>query len=489
MKPLDLRLFREVKAARWFIAGAVALAFFSLLATVGLAWQISVVVTELFASGKLLPLTYLAVFAMLRVALIWLNDYLAISAASRIKQDLRNRFLNQIDSTNSGWLAGQSATELALLFGRGLDTLDSYFAKFVPHLFHAAIATPVLVVIAYLVDSTSGIIFTFTLPLIPIFMVFIGWATRVEQKNQLESLTVLSQRFAQVLKGMATLRIFGREKNQEEQLAKSNNAYREKTMRVLRISFLSGFALELAASLSVALVAVAIGFRLVWGEIDLLPGLFILLLAPEVYLPLRNVGASFHASSEGAVSIERIFTLFEKPALEQAAIKPDVRQFESGVSLISGPSGSGKTTLLRAYFEENKKTSSLMAQDLQAWPLSVQENITGPGNRANGRLVQIAVAAAVLDDVSLDYLVAENGTNLSGGQLQRLNLARTIYRFLLIEAESLLLDEPTSAQDDERCRKIIQNLAKLTDKGQLIVISHQDAWRDVAKHVIEVQHA
>lgn len=489
MKPLDLRLIREVKAARWFIAGAVALALFGLLGTVGLAWMIAIVVNDLFAFSKsptLAAVLTLAAFGGMKAVLIWLNDYLAISAANRIKKDLRNRFLDQIDRSSSQWLADQSSTELALLFGRGLDSLDAYFSKFVPQLFHAAIATPVLVAIAYSVDFTSGLIFSITLPLIPIFMIFIGWATRAEQKKQLAALTNLSNRFAQVLRGMSTLRIFGREQKQQELLAQSNEMYRSKTMRVLRISFLSGFALELAASLSVALVAVAIGFRLVWGELDLLPGLFILLLAPEVYLPLRNVGASFHASSEGAVAVDRIFNLLDSGDKKNEVTLPQTVDFAPGISLITGPSGVGKSTVLRNFFEANRNKSVFMDQKHQAWPASVLENIVGPGNHVSNDLLQIAVSAAQLDDLKLDYQVVESGSNLSGGQLQRLSLARAVYRFLVTEAEILILDEPTSAQDEHRCSQIILKLTELTRTGSLIVVSHQSQWQKVADSRIEL---
>ena len=196
--------------------------------------------------------------------------------------------------------------------GHGLEALDQYFAKYLPQLVLTVIATPVIVVVMWWQDWPSGLTAVITLPLIPIFMILIGIATRTVQRKQWQTLQHLAARFADTVQGLATLRLFGRERRAASQIEVTADQYRRETMKVLRYSFLSGFAMELLSSLAVALIAVAVGFRLLAGDMSLEVGLFVLLLAPEAFLPIRQVGVQFHAASEGVAATEDVFAVLDE---------------------------------------------------------------------------------------------------------------------------------------------------------------------------------
>ena len=206
-------------------------------------------------------------------------------------------------------MPGFPTARVATLLGPGLDALDEYFGRYLPQLVLTVVATPAFVVAAWIADPLSGLVLVIVLPLIPVFMALIGMATAAAQRRQWDSLAVLSRGFLEVVGGLSTLMVFGRAERQSTRIRAVTDDYRRGTMKVLRITFLSGFTLELAASLSVALVAVSIGLRLVAGDMSLAPGLFVLVLAPEVFLPLRNVGAAFHASAAGVTASADAFDL------------------------------------------------------------------------------------------------------------------------------------------------------------------------------------
>lgn len=231
--------------------------------------------------------------------------------AARVKSQLRERVVSALDAGGSELLARTSSARVATLLGQGLDALDGYIGRYLPQLILTAVATPIVVGVLLLADVTTGITVILTLPIIPVFMVLIGLSTRAVQKKQWQQLGALAQGFLEVVQGLSTLMIFGRQHRQADRIAAVTDEYRRRTMAVLRLSFLSGFALELAASLSVALVAVSVGIRLIDGELLLGLGLFVLILVPEAYLPLRQVGAQFHAASEGLAAAEDVLELLE----------------------------------------------------------------------------------------------------------------------------------------------------------------------------------
>ncbi|WP_368259187.1 ABC transporter transmembrane domain-containing protein, partial [Blautia wexlerae] len=326
MKPLDPRLVRRSRAARRFLVVGALLALLQAAATVGLAYALASLVAGLIDGERMSQawplLVLLVAAASVRALASWAWELVGSAGAMRVKQELRHDVLEATESTPTG-VPGFPSSRIATLLGPGLDALDAYFGSYLPQLVLTVVATPILIAVAWIADPLSGLVFVIVLPLIPVFMALIGMATAGVQRRQYDTLASLSHGFLEVVGGLSTLIVFGRARRQVERIRAVTDDFRKRTMAVLRVTFLSGFVLEFAASLSVAIVAVSIGFRLVWGEIDLMPGLLVLILAPDIFLPVRNVGAAFHASSAGVTASDDAFELFEAAA--KAARAPGVQ--------------------------------------------------------------------------------------------------------------------------------------------------------------------
>lgn len=318
VKPIDPRLLRYARATRLFLAAVVVLGVVGAVLVVAQAMLIAEVVVGAFQRGLDAgdlgtPLALLAAVAVGRGVVTWLTELAAHRASAAVKSELRGRLLERAAALGPGWLSGQRAGSLVALATRGVDALDDYFARYLPQL-GLAVVVPVAVLARIVTeDWVSAAIIVGTLPLIPIFMVLIGWATQARMDRQWKLLSRLSGHFLDVVAGLPTLKVFGRAKAQAQSIRAITSEYRQATLRTLRIAFLSSFALELLSTLSVALVAVGVGMRLVHGDLDLYTGLVILILAPEAYLPLRQVGAQYHAAAEGLSAAEEIFAVLETP--------------------------------------------------------------------------------------------------------------------------------------------------------------------------------
>jgi ATP-binding cassette subfamily C protein CydD len=478
---------------RWLVIALTLLAFAGSAATIALAYSVSAFVASVFDSktpaASLLPIFLVSI--AFKAIQAWLQEFLAVRAASSAKQQLR-----QLVVSASWKRADRASTELGLLAGRGLDALDPYFSKYLPQLFYAGIVTPVLVFVFWITDLASGLTLLVTLPLIPLFMVLIGWATAELQSKQFDSLGRLAGHFAEVLKAFGTLKLFGREKHQEKIIAEVSSDLRKRTMKVLRVSFLSGFTLELIASLSVALIAVSIGMRLVNAQISFDVALFLLILAPEAFLPLRAVGANFHASSEGLAAATKVLDYLEE-AEAQVATKDNAFYFEPGLTLITGPSGIGKSSLFgellgfgpdRQRFswlgetpEVRREKVAWMPQQPKLTSGTVGQNVTGFSEQ-NSKFLEDALAFA-----NIGQLLKVNAKGLSGGEAARVNLARAVYRLRLNGSEYLLADEPTASVDLATARNIRRNFRLLADSGvNVVVISHEAEYLELADTVIEL---
>ncbi|WP_128975987.1 thiol reductant ABC exporter subunit CydD [Streptomyces roseicoloratus] len=377
MKPIDPRLLRYARATRFFLLAVVGLGLVGAGLIVAQAMLIAEVVVgafqkDLSVSGLTTPLLLLAAVAVGRGLVSWLTELAAHRASAAVKSELRGRLLQRAALLGPGWLGGQRAGSLAALATRGVDALDDYFARYLPQL-GLAVVVPVAVLARIVTeDWISAAVIVVTLPLIPVFMILIGWYTQARMDRQWKLLSRLSGHFLDVVAGLPTLKVFGRAKAQAENIRAITADYRRATMRTLRIAFLSSFALELLSTLSVALVAVGIGMRLVHGGLDLYTGLVILILAPEAYLPLRQVGTQYHAAAEGLAAAEEIFEVLESPLpaggtgpvpasvrleLDRVTVRHPGRAAPSldaasltvepgeTVALV-GPSGVGKSTLL-----------------------------------------------------------------------------------------------------------------------------------------------
>jgi ATP-binding cassette subfamily C protein CydD len=267
---------------------------------------------------------------------------------------------------------------------------------------------------------------------------------------------------------------------QKEILREVSEQFRTRTMKVLRVSFLSGFALELAASLSVALIAVSIGLRLVDGKLALFTGLFILIIAPEVYLPLRNVGAQFHAAAQGVSVSKRVLDFIEAgPVIRESST---VLETNPGLTAVTGPSGSGKTIALRTLIESG---GVWMPQRAVLFPGTIKSNIVGPG-AVDPKALRFALDVSQLGSVDVETVVSEQD-GLSGGQRQRVSLARAIYRLQTSGKTLLLLDEPTSQLDNATANAVIHGLVEMTKLGiSVVAVTHSDAVISSADRVVRI---
>jgi ATP-binding cassette subfamily C protein CydD len=327
MRPFDPRLLRYATAARWFLSVGALLGLAQTVTVIAFSWllsqSITLAVTGTSQSALASTTAALAGVIVVRAALVWLLEVAATRGAAQVKSQLRRQVLVRVAERGPDWLSGRASAGVSTLVTQGLDALDNYFARYLPQLLLAAISTPLLILVMLWQDLPSGITVIVVLPCIPVFMVLIGQATQSVQRQQWESLQRLSTGFLDLVGGLGTLKIYGRERRQFVRVGTITEDYRARTMKVLRVSFLSGFVLELAASLSVALVAVSIGLRLVDGSLALGVGLFVLLLAPEAFLPVRQVGAQFHAAADGLAAAEEVFAILDDtgaaPATAQAA--------------------------------------------------------------------------------------------------------------------------------------------------------------------------
>ncbi|WP_405490856.1 thiol reductant ABC exporter subunit CydD [Streptomyces sp. NBC_00096] len=543
MKPIDPRLLRYARSTRLFLGAVVALGLAGAGLVVGQAMLIAEIVVGAFEDGLdggalRTPLLLLAAVALGRGLVAWLTELAAHRASAAVKSELRGRLLERAADLGPGWLSGQRTGSLVALATRGVDALDDYFSRYLPQL-GLAIVVPVAVLARIVTeDWVSAAIIVVTLPLIPLFMILIGMATQSRMDRQWRLLSRLSGHFLDVVAGLPTLKVFGRAKAQAESIRKITDDYRQATMRTLRIAFLSSFALELLATLSVALVAVTIGMRLVHGELDLYTGLVILVLAPEAYLPLRQVGAQYHAAAEGLAAAEEIFEVLETPVpvsggtaavplsdlrieLDGVAVRYEGRGEDSPgpVSLtvgpgecvaLTGPSGAGKSTLLQVllgFVTPSAGRVRIAGADLAGLsPEQWRERIAWVPQRPHlfagtiAENVRLARPGAADDEVTAalrdagawefvrtlprgaDTLLGEGGVGLSAGQRQRLALARAF----LADRPVLLLDEPTAALDGETEAAVVEAVRRLAVGRTVLLVVHRPALLAVADRVVRV---
>ncbi|MFF8394699.1 thiol reductant ABC exporter subunit CydD [Streptomyces sp. NPDC016172] len=540
MKPIDPRLLRYARSTRLFLVAVVALGAVGAGLVIAQAMLIAEVVVGAFQHRMTVselgtPLLLLAAVAAGRALVGWLTELAAHRASAAVKSELRGRLLERSAELGPGWLSGQRTGSLVALATRGVDALDDYFSRYLPQL-GLAVVVPVAVLARIVTeDWVSAAIIVCTLPLIPVFMVLIGWATQSRMDRQWRLLSRLSGHFLDVVAGLPTLKVFGRAKAQTESIRRITGEYRRATMRTLRIAFISSFALELLATISVALVAVTIGMRLVHGEMDLYIGLVILILAPEAYLPLRQVGAQYHAAAEGLAAAEEIFEALETPvpASGSQAVPEGALSFE-GVTVrypgrsadavanvsfgvepgetvaLVGPSGAGKSTLLSVLLGFVRPAEGrvrvggvdLVDADLEQWRSriawvpqrphlyagTIAENVRLARPGADDDSVRRALRdAGALEFVNAlpegaDTVLGEDGAGLSAGQRQRLALARAF----LADRPLLLLDEPTAALDGATEAEVVAAVRRLAAGRTVLLVVHRPALLEVADRVVRL---
>ncbi|WP_250739106.1 ABC transporter transmembrane domain-containing protein, partial [Actinomyces sp. 186855] len=317
MKPLDPRLMRHARTARRYIVSTALSGLVLSLLVISQAWLISRIISPVITgqagAAQVLPLVgALAVVVLARSAVLHLQEARAHRAAVGTTIELRRQVLAHAAALGPRWQA-EHASETATLLTRGLDDLEPYLTRYLPQLLLAATATPLLGLVMLLQDLASTVVVVLTMPLIPVFMILIGRLTERHAKDRLEAMERLGSQVLDLIAGLPTLKALGREVGPGRRVKELGRAYNRTTMTTLRVAFLSGAVLEFLTTLSVAIIAVEVGFRLLFGHLDLATGLLVIMIAPEVYQPLRQVGFQFHASANGAAATDAVFTVLETP--------------------------------------------------------------------------------------------------------------------------------------------------------------------------------
>ncbi|MGN8551402.1 UNVERIFIED_CONTAM: thiol reductant ABC exporter subunit CydD [Microbacterium sp. SLM126] len=536
-RPVDPRLLRYAGASRGFFVAIGAIAVGQTAVVVAFAWLLTRAITGAI-DGMPLPdlavtLSALAAVVAVRSVLIWAREAVAARAAARVQMQLRTALVAAVGVLGPEWLGIRNSAQLAVTAGRGLDALDAYFGRYLPQLVQTVIATPIIVAVMWWQDWISGLTVLLTLPLIPIFMVLIGLATRTVQQRQWRTLQRLAARFADTVQGLSTLKVFGRQHRAAASIEHVTGEYRRETMRVLRISFLSGFALEFLASISVAIIAVSIGFRLIDGAIALTVGLFVLLLAPEAYLPLRQVGVQFHAAAEGVAATDDVFAVLDAAggaragATAVSAAVPgsvltldgvrvrrgermlppvDLEAAPGSVVLIEGPSGAGKSSLFAALrgAADYEGAAAYGGADVRTLPPSawlawagqhpglvtgsIAANVALGDGAPDPAVVRRALDLACAGELDPARELGVQGAGLSGGQAQRVAVARAFYRHLRGRAAVLALDEPSSALDPDTEAALWTGVRALADGGAaVLLISHRTSARTIADAIVRLE--
>jgi ABC-type transport system involved in cytochrome bd biosynthesis fused ATPase/permease subunit len=521
MKSADLRLLLQWSSSRRLILVAISAAItWSALIVVSALWLAKVIVSVIDLDSKTPKLIIeLAVIWFLRVSFSPIYEYWCSNAASQIKGEVRNSVTQQLPNYQS-----TSPAYLSALLVKGLNHLDIYLGRFLPQLF-ISVATPLVIITTiFFLDPLSALICVLTLPLIPFFGALIGRYTADSVQKKWQSLGTLSKYFEDSLRGFITLKIFGRAKSQSERIGLMGDKYTAETMKVLKISFLSALALELAATISVAVIAVSIGLRLVDDHISFVSALGILILAPEVYFPMRNAASLFHASADGSQTLAELRQLQSSANTEIEQRQEDFHAISritwpdwlieipgraksylpgntvnSGeVFFIVGDSGIGKSSfalnLIGANFSADLRVGSdqtLITLELRsAWQSEIgwvpQFPQLAPGSiRRQFQLVSSEISDFEIIEylesvhlkvfelpIGLDSIVgglAEGGNSASGGQVRKVALARA----LASKPRVLVCDEPTADLDGQSADRVMYALRTCAQAGSIVIcITH-----------------
>jgi ATP-binding cassette subfamily C protein CydCD len=534
------------------------------LLTISQAYLLSLTVDGVFLKGQTLAqvsnwLRLILLVIAARALLTWVNEVSANAVAVKIKTDLRERLFDHILKLGPAYTRGQRTGELTTAAVEGIEALDAYYSQYLPQLVITTLVPLSILIFVFPIDLLTAIILLVTAPLIPFFMIMIGKGAEIVTKRQYDTLSRLSAHFLDSLQGLTTLKLFGRSKSHAKNIERVSEQYRDTTLGVLRITFLSALALELLATLSTAIIAVEIGFRLLYNRMEFQPAFFLLVLAPEFYMPLRALGARFHAGMSGTTAAKKIFEILDTPVVSnQLSVSSDrsvqLTNYQLQITNVSftypgetvpalqninltirlgqhialvGKTGAGKSTLVHLLLGFIQPTSGQITVNSQLPTLApgASAGVTNYQSHhyisyvpqrphlfhdtlaANIRLgkpdatleevIEAAKAAHLHDFIETlpdkyDTVIGESGARLSGGQAQRLALARAFLK----DSPILILDEPTSALDPETEALLEASTRRLmhgrTARGEqrrtIITIAHRLNTIFQADQIIVLDH-
>ncbi|MDD4600628.1 ATP-binding/permease protein CydD [bioreactor metagenome] len=530
---LDKRLLRQASGQGSRFAALIGLGLTGAVFAVLQAGFITKIINGVFLEGLDLPdmsdwLAFLLVVIVSRAIIIWITGLLAHSLAVTIKAAIRKKLVEQVFAAGPVRMGAVPAGDLTNTIVQGIENLEAYFSRYIPQL-AAAVLIPVFILcIAVPLDMTSAAIMMVTAPLIPVFMALIGQMAERRNKQQWDKLSRLSAHFLDVLRGLSTLKMFGRSKEQAAVIARMSADFRETTLGVLKIAFLSSLVLELFTTISIALIAVSVGLRLLYGQMDFNNAFFLLLLAPEFYLPLRQLGSHFHAGMAGTAAAESIFPLLTLATSEKADNEYEKIDCQDGIGArfnnvcytyqgggraaldglsfeiktgtkvaLVGPSGAGKSTVInlllgfvqadsgaitvngvaldRLNREEWLANIAYVPQFPHLFYGTIADNIRlGKQTADMTEIIAAAQAAGAHDFIDTlpdgyQTIVGEGGHGLSGGQRQRLAIARAFLR----DAPFLILDEATASLDPYSEEIVQQAIERLMAGRTVLVAAHR----------------
>lgn len=486
-------------------------------------------------------IVFLALTVLARILASYIAERYGFAAALAILPKLRSALLEKVDRVGPVGLSTRPTGEIVSALAEGVRGVEPFFSRYLPATAQAAMLPLGILAVVAPLDWISGLAFLITAPLIPFFMVLIGKGAETLNQRQWLKLQRMSGHFLDAMQGLATIKAFNAGPRMQQAVAEAADSYRRETMKVLRIAFLSGLTLEFFATASIAIIAVLIGFRLLWGEMSYQHGLFILLLAPEFYLPLRAMGTAYHARMEALGAAERLVALEAMPELARPAAMPasttgpllrhppalaiedahltypGERMGLKGITLaiaagecvaIAGPSGAGKSSLfslLMGFVMPDSGVIRIEGQAMETIPLAalrrsiayipqrstlftgtVASNIAlGDRNPGADRVRWAAQQARIDQRIAelpngFETVIGAGGHALSGGEAQRIGLARAFYR----DAPLALLDEPTAHLDPGTEALIHEAIGALKAGRTLLIIAHRATTRALADRTI-----
>lgn len=550
VRPLDPRLLQRARAARRYVVLTAGLGLASALAIVAqallVAWLLGGLVTHGSVPGTtaVRALGGLGVVVAVRAVVAWAQERYAQKAAAQTVAELRSQVVTHAVALGPRWATGARQAEVATLATRGLDDLEPYLVRYLPSLLLTALVTPAVLVVLLGLDWVSFVVCLVTLPLVPLFMWLVGVMTQGTSERRLGVVQRLGAQVLDLLAGLPTLRAFGRESGPGARVRALGEASKKATVSTLRVAFLSGMVLELLTTLSVAVVAVAVGLRLVDGGMSLTTGLAVIMLAPEVYLPLRAVGAQFHASTDGLAAASSAFAVLETPAGSDAegVLAPDssvralvldgvsVRAGERGIDAPSslsarivfgsGVAGAGRVVVLRGPSGSGKSTAvQVMLGLLRPDAGQVFLEVSGPGGSgadrvalqdldiswwwrqvawvpqrpaiAPGRLRDVVTGGLDVDDAALDAAASTTGLDsvvrtLADGWGTRVGLGGV--GLSVGQRQRVALTAALLAGADRPVVVLDEPTAHLDAAGEQVVLDTVRAWRDAGLTVVVVAH-
>jgi ATP-binding cassette, subfamily C, bacterial CydD len=528
---MNRELLRQVRSARVSLGVTVGLGLLAAAATIAQLVFLSKIVDRVFLEGQDLGevrdlLLLLIGASFLRSALLWVREVAAQRGAVRVKSELRERLFAHVLRLGPSYTRGERTGELTTTATEGVEKLDAYFARYLPQTFLSVLVPLMIAGYVFPLDPSSAVLLLVTAPVIPVLMVLVGSYAEEHTRRQWKALSRMGASFLDAMQGLTTLKVFGRSSDEGEKVAAASEEFRKRTMKVLRYAFLSGFVLEFMTAAAIGLVAVTLGVRVISGNMPFEAAFLVLLLAPEFYRPLRELGVHRHAGMEGSVAADRIFEIlstplplwqggahrpitdgltiefsgvgYTYPGSDQAALSDLTLTLEAGTrTALVGRSGAGKSTLVNLLLRfVDPESGTIRANGVELTDLpektwrenvalvpqrphlfygSVLYNISLARPEASReeieRAAELAGAAEFIRRLPDGYEteIGERGARLSGGEAQRIAIARAFLK----DAPVLVMDEPTSSLDPESERLIQSALQRLSRGRTVLVIAHR----------------